>query len=162
MINSRTILPASKDNSLQKKYYPPFSFRDLYITNIFMKILKSLGFAMFFASLFVNVAHANNGNATNSTGDPADRSTNPNTALSKIFFNGIEENTLFIDFEGLADPLASICIYRGNEVMMSDDVSDLPLNVIYEVNLDVIRTGEYTLVLETVDGIKIQKDIRVE
>jgi len=127
-----------------------------------MRTLKSIGFALLVAVLFVNVSQASNGLVVKSDLTSFGLLPNPTTTFSKIFFNGIDENTLFIDFEAVNDPIASISLYRDTEVMMNDDVSDLPLNVIYEVNLDIMRSGEYTLVIETADGIKIHKDIWVE
>lgn len=82
--------------------------------------------------------------------------------FNKIFFFGEDESVIFIDFQAFANPLASIVLKQEEKVMMIDEVSDLPFNAIYELNLEIMRPGQYTLELETEDGIKILKDIRVE
>ena len=46
--------------------------------------------------------------------------------------------------------------------MMTDKLSDLPSNAIYEINLDMFRRGIYTIELVTTDGIKIQKIVFVK
>ena len=85
-----------------------------------------------------------------------------NIDFNKIFFSGEDETVLFIDFLAVSNQLTSIALKQGEKTFMVDKVSDLPFNTIYELNLEVMRPGEYILELETDDGIKILKDIRVE
>lgn len=83
-------------------------------------------------------------------------------SLNSIFFSDSDNEVLFIDFEALGDPLLSVNILRDDALMMEDDVSDLPANSIYEINLDIVRTGNYTIELVTSDGIVVHKEIWVE
>lgn len=79
-----------------------------------------------------------------------------------IFFTDDSEKTLFIDFEVVADELLELNIWKSGNLMMEDDISDLPGDAIYELNLDVIRKGTYTIELVTEFGIKIQKEIVIK
>ena len=81
--------------------------------------------------------------------------------FNKIFFHGGDGQTLFIDFEAVNIQLLTISLSQGETVFLEDQVADLPLNTIYELNLDIIRPGDYVLELVTLDGISIQKDIKV-
>jgi len=81
--------------------------------------------------------------------------------FNKIFFHGEDEETLFIDFEAVNNQLVTITLSQGEKVFLEDHVADLPLNAIYELNLDIIRPGDYVLELVTSTGIKIRKDIEV-
>ncbi len=82
--------------------------------------------------------------------------------FNKIFFSGEFENTLFIDFEAVLNPIVTVSLFQREKVLMLDRVEDLPTNTIYELNLEIIRPGDYVLEIVTIEGIKIQKDIRVE
>ncbi len=81
--------------------------------------------------------------------------------FNNIFFHGEDEETLFIDFQAINNPLVEISLRQDQKVFLVDRVADLPKNTIYELNLDIIRPGDYVLELVTQDGIKIQKDIKV-
>ena len=83
-------------------------------------------------------------------------------SVNKIFFNDDIGETLFVDFEGLTDDLKELNVFRGEKLMMTDMVADLPSDAIYEINLDMFRKGIYTIELVTKDGIKIQKIVIVK
>ena len=83
-------------------------------------------------------------------------------SLAKVFFSDEEEGTLFIDFEAMGDRIISVNILSNNQLMLEDDVRDLPGNVIYEINLKVLREGTYTIELVTDQSIKIQKNIVID
>ena len=83
-------------------------------------------------------------------------------SFSRIFFYDNENELLFIDFEAIADDLMMLNIYRDGDLMMEDDVTDLPDNTIYEINTTVIREGSYTVELVTSNDIKIRKEILVK
>ena len=82
--------------------------------------------------------------------------------LSEIFYNDNENQLLFIDFQAIGDQVSLLNILKDDELMMEDDVSDLPDNTIYELNLEVLRNGNYTVELVCKDGIKIRKEIVIE
>jgi len=82
--------------------------------------------------------------------------------LSEIFYNDNENQLLFIDFQAIGDQVSQLNILKDDELMMEDDVSDLPANTIYELNLEVLRNGNYTVELVCEQGIKIRKEIIIE
>lgn len=86
---------------------------------------------------------------------------NNSFSFNKIFFFDNENELLFIDFEAITDELVMLNIYREGNLMMEDDVTDLPNDVIYEINTNVIREGIYTIELVTAEDIKIRKEIIV-
>jgi len=123
-----------------------------------MRIVKSFLISMLFAaSLSAANSHPHLENS-NWTGDLPYLTID----FNKIFFSGENESVLFIDFQAVTNPLTAIVLKQGEKVFLVDQVSDLPFNAIYELNLEIMRPGEYILELETEDGIKILKDIRVE
>ena len=127
-------------------------------THYTMKIQLAIVCALFCASsLFARHSNPMLGEATILA--------NPNNvtfSLSDIFFSDSENNILFIDFEAVIDQLIEVNILQGEVLMMEDDVSDLPSNSIYEINLDVIRAGSYVIELVTAEGIVVHKNIWVE
>lgn len=88
--------------------------------------------------------------------------TNTTIPVNNIFFEDNDNSVLFIDFEALAVEITNINILRDKAFMMEDDVTDLPGNTIYEINLDIIRKGKYTVELVTAEGIVVHKNIWVE
>jgi len=99
---------------------------------------------------------ASNGNPV-SVDPPAERPTS-SIAFSKIFYSDYSNTTLFVDFEALGNQFVQLNLLRDDKLMMEDNVSDLPSNTIYELNLEVLRAGDYTLELETPEGIKVIKE----
>jgi len=99
---------------------------------------------------------ANNGTPTNV--EPTVKEPTSPIAFSKIFYSDYANTTLFVDFEALGGQFTQLNILREDELMLEDNVSDLPTNTIYEINLEVLRAGEYTLELETPEGIKVIKE----
>jgi len=92
----------------------------------------------------------------------------PSTAIeskynvSKIFYNDFEEELLFVDFEMLGSNIFTISILKDELLLMEDDVRDLPDNTIYEINLDLIQPGSYTLEIVTEYNIRIIKEIVID
>ncbi len=85
-----------------------------------------------------------------------------NYSFYSIFFFDDENEMMFIDFEVIADDLLMLNIWRNGKLMMEDDVTDLPNNIIYEINTNVIREGTYVVELVTEHDIKIRKEIIVK
>ena len=83
-------------------------------------------------------------------------------SFNNIFFFDNENELLFVDFEAIADDLVMLNIYREDQLMMEDDVTDLPDNAIYEININIIRKGIYIVELVTIHNIKIRKEVVVE
>ncbi|MEM8907903.1 MAG: hypothetical protein AAGD05_08665 [Bacteroidota bacterium] len=78
--------------------------------------------------------------------------------FSEIFYSDYENTTLYVDFKSLGNQFSELNILRDHQLMMQDDIRDLPLNTIYELNLSVFRQGTYVLELKTPDGIKVHKE----
>jgi len=105
---------------------------------------------------------AKNGNPASSEPIVVANPNNSNLTLHNIFFNDLENKILFIDFEALSDQVINVNILREELVMMEDEVMDVPTNAIYEINLEVIRSGKYTVELVTQSGIVVHQEIWVE
>lgn len=110
--------------------------------------------------LHMSILQANNHLPAKSiTADPV--ATNSST-LSNVFFDDVNFSSLFIDFAALNDQIVSVKIIKDDQILLSDDVTDLPGDVIYEINTTVLRPGDYLVEIETNQKIKIQKNLRVE
>ena len=120
----------------------------------------SLSTVMLFLCLNLgNVLNANNTNPSEATVTSSEET---RYALDKIFFNDFENNYLFVDFEPVTDELTFVNLWRGEELMMVDNVTDLPSNTIYEFNTGLLRSGDYTIELVTLEGVKIHKKLSIE
>ena len=97
---------------------------------------------------------------------PSDFNTNPTKEAKyqadQIFFNDSENDLLYIDFEPIVEILNEVRLYQGDELMMVDRVIDLPGSTIYELNTGILRSGDYTIELVTLDGIQIHKRLQVQ
>lgn len=110
-----------------------------------------------FLAMFISLnMMASTGTPTNPV-PPADEPTS-RIAFSKIFYSDYANTTLFVDFEALGDQFTQLNIMRNDQLMLEDNVTDLPTNTIYEIDLEVLRAGAYTLELETPEGIKVIKE----
>lgn len=77
-------------------------------------------------------------------------------------FSDKDHQRIFLDFEAIGVNLEAVrVINSAGEVMWSDDVSDLPTNVIYELDYSTYPTGAYTVVLRSGTG-QIKKTLTVE
>ena len=83
-------------------------------------------------------------------------------SLSDIFLSGDNGTTLFVDFLAVEDQINQLNITRAGTVVLKDEVSDLPGNTIYEINLSVFRAGVYCIELQTSTGECFEKVIIVE
>lgn len=83
-------------------------------------------------------------------------------SFSNIFFEDAEAEMLFVDFDAIEDDIQSVKLLKNNEVMMEDNVTDLPGDTIYEFTFEAVRAGKYTIELTTTQDIKIRKDIIIE
>ena len=83
-------------------------------------------------------------------------------SLDKIFLSDYEGAALYVDFEAIDDQIVEVNLLKEDKLVMEDNVRDLPGNTIYELNLTILGTGKYTLVLMTNEGIGIQKTILID
>lgn len=114
------------------------------------------------ALITISSLFAANGNPTETAPVLVANPNNTSFIVQNIFFSDYDNAILFIDFQALPDQILNINILRDDAVMMEDEVTDLPLNTIYELNLDVIRAGKYIVELVTAEGIVVHKEIWVE
>lgn len=119
-----------------------------------MRIHNTLLILCLFASVQLT---ASNGNPLKGNNPPTPK-TETSISFSDIFYSDYENTTLFIDFESLGNQFSELNILRADQLMMEDDIRDLPTNTIYEINLEVLRAGTYVLELKTPDGIKVHKE----
>jgi len=113
-----------------------------------------------FALLLCTSAFANN------AGDPPtkskSKSENSAAKFYNIFFTDSENDVLFIDFEAVQDNLREIKIVKDGEILLTDDVSDVSSNDIYEVNYSIFQSGIYMVEIVTEHDITIRKSIIVD
>ena len=82
--------------------------------------------------------------------------------IDRWHFTDRQNQRAFIDFEAIGVNLESIRVTApSGEVMWSDDVSTLPVDVIYEVDYSTYPAGNYTLEIRSYTG-KITKALTVE
>lgn len=82
--------------------------------------------------------------------------------IDRWHFTDAQNERAYIDFEAIGVHLEDIRVYAANgEVMWSDDVSTLPVDVIYEVDYSTYPAGSYTLEIRSYTG-RITKTIEVE
>ena len=104
-------------------------------------------------SLFALQAFSTNINPGNS---------DPTYKVNNVFFLDDTGSTLFVDFAPIGENLVSLNILRDRKIMMTDDLTGLSPNSIYELNLSIMRSGQYTIELVTDKGISIQKNIVID
>ena len=110
-----------------------------------------------------NLAVAGSGDGSKPN-DPPVKVVAENAPLSveKVFLGDVENRVLYVDFAAVSEQIIELNILKDGKLMMQDDVNDLPGSTIYEVNLEIIREGTYTVELVTNKDIKIQKVITVQ
>lgn len=74
-----------------------------------------------------------------------------------------EENQLyFIDFEKLNVNLSTVIVSNEKgEVLIKDDVLDLPVNTIYEIDFSNFGTGNYQIEIRSFTGF-IKKEVSIK
>ncbi|MCB9285060.1 MAG: hypothetical protein H6563_13370 [Lewinellaceae bacterium] len=91
------------------------------------------------------------------------------SASSKVSFGGgeltfyvdEESETYFIDFESIRANLNEIVLKNSSgNVLFHERVDNLPVNVIYELDMSPYSPGQYRIELHTFTGV-LSKDIQV-
>ncbi len=78
------------------------------------------------------------------------------------FFVDDENKVYYIDFETIPVNLADIVIKNDDgEVILQDNLYDLPVNTIYEIDTTDYAVGKYHIELRSYTGV-IRKDIEVK
>ena len=70
------------------------------------------------------------------------------------FYSDDDSKLLYIDFEKLTFNVSAIVVVdqEGTE-LFNDDVLDLPVNTIYELDLNKFKSGKYQIELRTFTGV---------
>lgn len=115
--------------------------------------------------LFFNLLLAHNGDPKPASTTPEaspEVITAPGVSLKDIFISDYEGITLFVDFQAVKGDVKSLNVLRDDEVVLRDDVHNLPGNTIYELDLEKLQRGSYRVELETAEGISIRKNLVIE
>ncbi|MEL6925604.1 MAG: hypothetical protein AAFO94_16285 [Bacteroidota bacterium] len=75
-------------------------------------------------------------------------------------FYADEDNRLYyVDFENIKFNLSDVVVKNADgEVLMRDDVLDLPVNTIYEIDLNNYDSGKYSIELRSFTSV-IRKEV---
>ena len=78
------------------------------------------------------------------------------------FYKDDENNIYYIDFEKIPFNLSDVIIKNDQgEVVLEDDVLELPVNTIYEIDFSQLGTGQYSVELRSFTGF-IRKEISIK
>lgn len=79
---------------------------------------------------------------------------NADDLTKTVFFIDGENQVLFIDFEALEEDLEEIRVVNDDKIIYTENVTELPMNTIYEVDLKQYEKGvEHRILLKTNFGI---------
>lgn len=79
---------------------------------------------------------------------------NADDLTKTVFFIDGENQLLFIDFEALGEELEEIRVVNDDAIIYTENVTELPMNTIYEVDLKQYEKGvEHRILLKTNFGI---------
>lgn len=131
-----------------------------------MKAVISIAFVLFLCQLLTAqspIASTNNSLAATDAVDWA----NFENELNKedwSFHTNKENKLLYIDFETLGGKMSRLVLKSAQEKVVVEDnhLFDLPVNTIYEVNLENLERGSYFVELYTYDHKVIKKEISVQ
>ena len=74
------------------------------------------------------------------------------TLLEEIFFTNPEKTIYYIDFEATKTQVAQIQLWKNQDALvLNEDTVELPYNTIYELNIETLPAGEYSIELTTQD-----------
>jgi hypothetical protein len=111
--------------------------------------------------LFINFSFAHNGDPKPDAITVAGGIEDTEVSLKDIFLSDFEGHVLFIDFQALNGDVIQLNLLHENIIIINEDVSELPGNTIYELDLEKLSAGNYRVELRTSQGIYIQKEIVV-
>ena len=78
------------------------------------------------------------------------------------FYKDEENQLYFIDFEKINFNLSEIIVKNdAGDVLIQDDVLDLPVNTIYEIDLSEFGAGDYHVELRSFTGF-IRKEVNIK
>ena len=123
--------------------------------------------------LFFNLLFAHNGDplkfgktTTTKTEKPsfdfADDVVSGAISLRDIFISDYDGVTLYIDFQAVREEVSIVKVLKEEKIIMEDEVSELPSNTIYELDLQKLNAGTYNVELTTAQNISIRMELVVE
>lgn len=78
-----------------------------------------------------------------------------------IFYLNELGNILLIDFDILDDRIQAVKVTKNSEFVKAEDVSELPENSIYELDLNLLSKGKYTIELITDTQQSIINELKI-
>ena len=81
--------------------------------------------------------------------------------FAHIFYLNEFGNILLIDFDILADRIQTVKITKNGEFVKTEDVSGLPENSIYELDLNSLSKGKYIIELITNTHQSITNELKI-
>lgn len=134
-----------------------------------MKAVTCITFALFLCQLAIG----------QSTTASISKTTIPSTASTEIdwanfenemtdenwsFHTNQEGKLLYIDFESLGGKMNRLVLKSSEKAVVIEDnhLFDLPINTIYEVNLENLKRGSYFVELYTYDNKIIHEEITIQ
>jgi len=81
--------------------------------------------------------------------------------FAHIFYMNELGNILMIDFDILDDRIQTIKVTKNGEFVKAEDVSELPENSIYELDLNLLSKGKYTVELITNTQQSITNELKI-
>ncbi len=74
------------------------------------------------------------------------------TLLEEIFFTNPEKTVYYIDFEATNTQVAQLELWKDQDALvLNETTADLPYNTIYELNIEALGPGTYSIELTTQD-----------
>jgi hypothetical protein len=74
------------------------------------------------------------------------------TLLEEIFFSNPEKTIYYIDFEATKTQVAQLQLWKNQEdLVLNESTADLPYNTIYELNIETLDPGTYSIEVTTQD-----------
>lgn len=93
---------------------------------------------------------------------PSETSLEEITEENWSFFTDDESKVAYIDFETIKMNLSEIVVKNNEgEVLVKEDVFDLPVNTIFEIDFSTYRQGDYDVELRSFTGM-IKKSFSVQ
>lgn len=81
--------------------------------------------------------------------------------FAHIFYLNELGNILLIDFDILNDRVQTVKITKNGEFVKTEDVSELPEDSIYELDLNLLSKGKYTIELITLTHQSISNELKI-
>lgn len=81
--------------------------------------------------------------------------------FAHIFYFNNQGDILFIDFDIIEDEIETVNVIKNGEIVRTEDVSESPHDMIFELDLNKLKKGNYTVELITNTRLTVTKDIAI-